>query len=153
MIRKGEIIVAIDPDIRDMYCCEVMREGEENKEPLLCRVLYMIAYPRQHDAEDSGIPQENAPLPCGAICRLRFTRRIETADRNYRNYEASFDRCLQNYLGRRKYLYDSLISVHPAGRRIPIPHEEEFEILDRHAKRIFSSEHASNTRNFRRNES
>jgi len=140
LIRKGEIIVAIDPDIRDMYCCEVMCAGEENKEPLLCRVLYMVAYPMQHAAEDSGIPHENPPLPRDTICHLRFTRRVETEDRNYRDYDTSFDRCLQDYLRRRKYLYDSLAAISPACRHTPIPDQKEFEILSRHARREFRSE-------------
>lgn len=137
LVRKGEIIVAIDPELRDMYCCEVMSAAEENKERPLCKVLYMVAYPLQHDTHDSGIAQENPPLPNGAICRLQFTRRVETDDRNYRDYEATYDKCLGEYRDRRKFLYDSQKSVIPACRQIPLPSLEEFAILNRHARREF----------------
>ncbi len=50
MVRRGEIIVAIDPELRDMYCCEVMSAADENKERPLCKALYMVSYPIQHDA-------------------------------------------------------------------------------------------------------
>lgn len=50
LVRRGEIIVAIDPELRDMYCCEVMSAADENKERPLCKALYMVSYPIQHDA-------------------------------------------------------------------------------------------------------
>lgn len=140
MLRKGEIIVAIDPELRDMYCCEVIQAAEENKERPLCRVLYMVAYPMQHEADDSGIPKENPPLLQNAICRLQFTRRVETDDRSYRDYDASYSKCLNEYHMRRKFLYDSLKATIPACRQIPMPSLQEFEILNRHARREFHTQ-------------
>ena len=139
MIHKGEIVVAIDPQLRDMYCCEVMADNEENTGRPLCKILYMIAYPIQHDAHDSSIAQEHAPLPANAICRLRFTRRTPREDGNYRNYEASFDKCLHEYEARRKCIFDSQKNVPTACRHVPQPEPEEFEILRRHAQREFNA--------------
>ena len=139
MIRKGEIVVAIDPQLRDMYCCQVMADGEENTERLLCKVIYMIAYPIQHDAQDSSIPQEHAPLSAGTVCRLEITRRAPIEDGYYRDYEASFDKCLREYEERRRYVFDSQKDVRAACRRIPQPDPEEFEILKRHSQRVFSA--------------
>ena len=138
MIRKGDIVVAIDPQLRDMYCCQVMADGEENTERLLCKVLYMIAYPIQHDAQDSSIPQEHTPLPAGAVCRLQITRRAPKEDGEYRDYETSFDKCLHEYEARRQYIFDSQKDIPITCRRVPQPDPAEFEILKRHAQRIFS---------------
>ena len=138
MIRKGEIVVAIDPELRDMYCCEVMANGEENTERLLCKVLYMIAYPIQHDAQNSSIPQEHAPLPANAVCRLQITRRASREDGYYHDYEASFDQCLHEYESRRRYIFDSQINTRAACRHVPQPDPKEFEILTRHAQRQFN---------------
>ncbi len=137
MIRKGEIIVAIDPELRDMYCCEVIADGQEYAERLLCRVLYMIAYPIQHDAHDSSIPRENMPLHANAIYRLQFTRRASGEGDCYSDYEASFDKCLREYEARRQYVFDSQKDTSPACRHVPQPNPEEFEILKRHAQREF----------------
>ena len=35
MVLKGELIVARDPDLEDMYCCEVVRGDEENTRNIL----------------------------------------------------------------------------------------------------------------------
>ena len=140
MIYKGEIIIAIDPDLRDMYCCEVVRGDEENKRNLLCRVLYMVNYPIQHAILDGSVPNENPPIPQGAVCRLRFTRRVVTQDQYYRNYEDSVTRCLAEYYHRRKSLYEDLKETPEEFRHgIRVPDPREFEIIERHRRREYKA--------------
>lgn len=140
MIYKGEIIVAIDPDLRDMYYCEVVRGDEENKRNLLCRVLSMAQYPIQHAILDGSVPNENPPIGQGTVCRLRFVRRVETPDKWHHNYESSVSRCLAEYESRRRGLYQDLEGVPEAlahGCRRPDP--REFEILERHKVRNYQA--------------
>ena len=141
MIYKGEIIVAIDPDLRDMYYCEVVRGDEENKRNLLCRVLSMAQYPIQHAVLDGSVPNENPPIGQGAVCRLRFVRRVETPDKWYHNYESSVSRCLAEYTNRRRGLYQDLEGVPEAlTRGIKRPDPREFEILERHKHREYKAQ-------------
>ena len=138
MVYKGEIIVARDPDLLDMYYCEVVRGDEENKRNLLCRVLSMNHYPIQHAILDGSIPNENPPLPQGSVARLEFVRRVETPDKWHHNYESSFDRCLSEYENRRRCLYQDLEDVPEAlARGIKRPDKREFEIIERHRLRLF----------------
>lgn len=143
MVYKGEIIVAIDPGLRDMYYCEVVRGDEENKRHLLCRVLSMAQYPIQHAIVDGSIPNENPPIPQGAVCRLKFVRRVETPDKWHHNYEASMERCLAEYTHRRRSLYEDLESVPEALRHgIRRPDAQELEILERHRMRDYRARRA-----------
>ena len=140
MIHKGEIVVAIDPDLRDMYYCEVMRGDEENKRHLLCRILSMAQYPIQHAVLDGSIPNENPPLPQGAVCRLKFIRRVETPDKWHHNYESSVSRCLAEYFERRNSLYQQLADVpEPLRHGIKRPDKREFDIIERHRHRLFET--------------
>lgn len=135
MVYKGEIIIAHDPDIRDMYCCEVVRGDEENKRNLLCRVLYMVNYPIQHAILDGSVPNENPPIPKDAVCRLAFVRRVLTQDASYRGYEDSVKRCFEEYAKRRRYLRESIKDTPPALRHgVACPDEREMEILERHER-------------------
>ena len=140
MIYKGEIIVAIDPDLRDMYYCEAVRGDEENKRHLLCKVLSMAQYPIQHAVLDGSVPNENPPLPQGAVCRLRFVRRVETPDKWHHNYEDSVTRCLAEYTNKRRGLYQDLEDV-PANlsHGVKRPDPREFEILERHKYRQYQA--------------
>lgn len=129
MVRKGEIIIAHDPDLRDMYCCEVVDSGEENVKNLLVKILYPIAYPIQHSIIFPDIASENAPIGEGVVCRLKFVRRVETHDKHFRGYQLMLDKCRNDYRQRRRrcYEYDKAngsnrYKVNPA----------EFDILDRH---------------------
>ena len=140
MIYKGEIIVAIDPDLRDMYYCEVVRGDEENKRNLLCRVLSMAAYPIQHAVLDGSVPNENPPIGQGAVCRLQFVRRVETPDKWHHNYESSVSRCLAEYTNKRRGLYQDLEGVPEAlSHGIKRPDPREFEILERHRHREYQT--------------
>ena len=140
MIYKGEIVVAIDPDLRDMYECEVVRADEENKMHLLCRILSMVQYPIQHAILDGSVPNENPPIAQGAVCRLKFVRRVETPDKHIQNYETSVSRCLAAYERRRRGLYQSLEGVPEAlSRGIRRPDPREFDILERHKNKEYRS--------------
>ena len=139
MVYKGEIVVARDPDLKDMYYCEVVRGDEENKRNLLCRVLGMAHYPIQHAILDGSIANENPPIGQGAVCRLEFVRRVETPDKWYHNYEGSVSRCLEEYYRRRKLLRDLLIDVPEKLRKVAMPSEEEFLILERHRNREYQA--------------
>lgn len=138
MVYKGEIIVARDPGLNDMYYCEVVRGDEENKRHLLCRVLSIDNYPIQHAILDGSIPNENPPLPQGAVARLEFVRRVETPDKWHHNYESSFDRCLSEYENRRRGLYQDMEGVPESlARGVRRPDKREFDILARHRNREF----------------
>lgn len=140
MVHKGEIVVAIEPDLRDMYYCEVVRGDEENKRHLLCRVLSMAHYPIQHAILDGGTPNENPPLPRGAVARLRFVRRVITPDKWHHNYEDSVTRCLAEYTQRRRGLYQDLEDrPEHLCHGIKRPDPREFEILERHKYRQYQA--------------
>ena len=137
MVYKGEIIVAMDPDLRDMYFCEVVRGDEENQRNLLCRVLSMVQYPIQHAVMDGSVPNDNPPLGEGQRAMLKFVRRVDTPDKHQHNYEDSVSRCLERYAQTRSALRRQLESVPEAIRRAAMPSEEEFAILDRHRARDY----------------
>ena len=111
MVHKGEIIVAWDPDIKDMYVCEVVRGDEENIRNILCRVISMLSYPIQHAILDGGIPNENPPLMPGTVARLKFVRR-EIVSGALQDWDYTLGKCLAEYKSRRAFLYGE-------GRRIP----------------------------------
>jgi len=156
MVKKGEIIVANDPDILDMYICEVVRSGEEYKGNLCVRVLEMVRYPEQHAVMHPDVASENPPLPPGSTAMLRFVSRVggvqpdgdrmqKSADYyrtiGTRGYKASFDKALGEYeqkvrtaiAFRRKYPMSPL----------PIRDEAELEILERHKRREFNGRRSS----------
>lgn len=138
MVYKGEIIVAMDADLRDMYFCEVVRGDEENRRNLLCRVLSMVQYPIQHAVMDGSVPNENPPLGEGQRSMLKFVRRVDTPDKHLHNYEDSVRRCLEQYAQARSTLRRQLMDVPEALRRSAMPSEEEFVILERHRRREYA---------------
>lgn len=141
MVHKGELIVACDPDLGDMYCCEVVRGDEENTRNILCRVLFMIAYPIQHAILDGSVPNENPPLGYGTVARLKFVHR-EIYTGGIRDYETSVSKCLAEYRKRREFLYHEGACIPEGVRRFRRPDPKEFEILDRHAERKFEGRRA-----------
>lgn len=141
MVLKGELIVARDPDLEDMYCCEVVRGDEENTRNILCRVLFMIHYPIQHAILDGSVPNENPPLAYGAVARLKFVHR-EIYTGGIKDYDTSFAQCLSEYRKRREFLYEEGAKVPEGCRRFRQPDAREFEILDRHEKREFCGRRA-----------
>ena len=138
MVYKGEIIVAMDPDLRDMYFCEVVRGDEENQRNLLCRVLSMVQYPIQHAVMDGSVPNENPPLLEGQRAMLKFVRRVDTPDKHLHNYEDSVSRCLERYAQARSTQRRQLMDVPEGIRHAAMPSEEEFAILERHRQREYA---------------
>lgn len=138
MVYKGEIIVAMDPDLRDMYYCEVVRGDDENRRNLLCRVLSMVQYPIQHAILDGSVPNDNPPIGECEQARLKFIRRVDTPDKYNRNYEDSVDRCRERYEQERRKLRDLLLNVPEGVRHAAMPSDGEFSILDRHRRREYA---------------
>ena len=134
MIMKGQTVVVIDPDLRDMYCAESVRTQESKGQNILVKIRYMIQYPIQHAIIYPDLASENAPIPAGKVCRLRFVRYVSTHDGLYSDYEATFDRCLEAYAARRRRLYDA--DARSTVKRYHVD-PREFEILDRHRRRQF----------------
>ena len=143
MVHKGEFVIAHDPDLHDMYCCEVVRGDEENLRNLLCRVIYMIRYPIQHAVFDGGVPNENPPFKAGEVCRLKYTRRCEKGEETAQSYDVSFARCLDAYVMKRSRMRILGSRTPEACRQIPLPSSEEFEILKRHQTRDFRARRAT----------
>lgn len=157
MVRKGEIIIAIDPDIRDMYICEVLKSDEENRHNLLVRILEMVAYPIQHAVMHPDIASENPPLKPGSSAMLQFTARVQGSDidedgragkmADYyraigtRGYKASFDKCLADYEAKVK----AAIAFRKKYPMSPLPwrDEKELEILERHKRHEFNGRRSS----------
>lgn len=137
MVNKGEIIVAWDPDLRDMYVCEVVTGDEENIRNILCRVISILAYPIQHAILDGSVPNENPPLMPGTIARLKFVRR-EIVSGALQSWEYTFNKCLEEYRGKRAFLYAQARNVPEKCRQFRAPDAREFEILARHARGEFT---------------
>lgn len=141
MVYKGEIVVVGDPDLRDMYCAEVVRGGEENKRNILVRILYMIRYPIQHSIIYKDRANENPPFQEGQAVRLRFIRRAMRADAEGVTYDAAFDRCLKEYYEGRLACYKADEGRPDALKRYHVD-PKELEILKCHMKRQFNSRRA-----------
>lgn len=92
MILKGQPVVVIDPDLRDMYCAVSMSRQKNNGQNILVKIRYMLQYPIQHAIIYPDLASENPPIPAGTVCRLRFVRYVVTHDGLYSDYETTFDR-------------------------------------------------------------
>lgn len=64
------MIVAGDPDLEDLYLCEVVKPADHLAANPLVRVLRIIRYPIQHAIMLPDVPNENVPIPEGTVCRL-----------------------------------------------------------------------------------
>ena len=67
---KNELILAGDPDLEDLYLCEVVKPADHLTQNPLVRVLRMIRYPIQHAIMLPDVVNENAPIEAGTVCRL-----------------------------------------------------------------------------------
>ena len=167
MVRTGEIVIAIDPDIRDMYICEVLRGDEETRRNLRVRILEMVQYPIQHAVAHPEIASENPPLPKDSEAMLQFTARVQgytpisstssgaaaTEEVRLRpmaeyyqevgsaGYEASFRKCLAEYelKVRNALAYRRKYPMSP----LPWRSEGELTILERHRRGEFSGRRSS----------
>lgn len=141
MVYQGEIVVVNDPDLRDMYCAEVVRDEEEGKRNPLVRIIYMIRYPIQHSIIYPDRANENPPFMAGQKARLRFVRRAMREDGNYTDFEATFDRCLKTYYEGRLACYNADKGKPEALQRYRVD-PKEFDILERHRRRQFGKKRA-----------
>ena len=67
---KNELILAGDPDLEDLYLCEVVKPADHLTQNPLVRVLRILRYPIQHAITLPDVVNENAPIPEGTVCRL-----------------------------------------------------------------------------------
>ena len=70
---KNELILAGDPDLEDLYLCEVVKPADHLTPNPLVRVLRILRYPIQHAIMLPDVVNENVPVPAGTVCRLTET--------------------------------------------------------------------------------
>ena len=70
---KNELILAGDPDLEDLYLCEVVKPADHLAHNPLVRVLRILRYPIQHAIMLPDVVNENAPIEAGTVCRLEET--------------------------------------------------------------------------------
>ena len=141
MVYKGEIIVVNDPDLRDMYCAEVVRGEDEKKRNVLVRILYMIRYPIQHSIIYQDHANENPPFKAGQVVRLAFVRHALPGDKANVSYDSTFDKCLNEYYEARLACYKADEKLPDALKRYHVD-PKELEILQRHRLRQFNAKRA-----------
>lgn len=64
------LILAGDPDLEDIYLCEIVRPADHLAPNPLVRVLRVLRYPIQHAIMLPDVVNENAPIREGTVCRL-----------------------------------------------------------------------------------
>lgn len=138
VLKRGDIIVAGDQDLRDMYMCRVMQNEVHIRNPLVT-VLYPIRYPIQHAIIDPGVANENPPIGEGETCRLTFIGRAKEGDIINRSYETELARCLAVYESNRLFIYGANRRNPTGERQVRSPSAEELEIIARHKKREYNT--------------
>jgi hypothetical protein len=68
---ESTLITAGDPDLNDLYLCEIVRPADHLTPNPLVRVLRILRYPIQHAIMHPEDPNENVPIPAGTVCRLQ----------------------------------------------------------------------------------
>jgi hypothetical protein len=139
MIHPGEIVIVHDPDIRDMYCARIMKQGDEIKMNVLVQIIYMIRYPIQHAVVYTDRANENPPIPEGTICRLKFVRRCQPGEEHFTTYDDSFYKCLDTYVKNANIKNFANMRNHVP--QYPFD-PKEFEILTRHTHKKFNKKRA-----------
>lgn len=71
----NELILAGDPDLEDLYLCEVVKPADHLAQNPLVRVLRILRYPIKHAIMLPDVVNENAPIPEGTVCRLEAAGR------------------------------------------------------------------------------
>lgn len=66
----SSLITAGDPDLEDLYLCEVVKPADHLAANPLVRVLRIVRYPIQHAIMLPDVVNENVPVPEGTVCRL-----------------------------------------------------------------------------------
>lgn len=67
---SDRLILAGDPDLGDVYLCEIVRPADHLAPNPLVRVLRVLRYPIQHAIMLPDVVNENTPIPEGTVCRL-----------------------------------------------------------------------------------
>ena len=67
----NELITAGDPDLNDLYLCEIVRPADHLTPNPLVRVLRILRYPIQHAIMHPESVNENVPIAAGTVCRLQ----------------------------------------------------------------------------------
>ena len=70
---KNELILAGDPDLEDLYLCEVVKPADHLTPNPLVKVLRILRYPIQHAIMLPDVVNENVPIEAGTVCRLEET--------------------------------------------------------------------------------
>ena len=70
----NELITAGDPDLEDLYLCEIVRPADHLTPNPLVRVLRILRYPIQHAIMLPDVVNENVPIEAGTVCRLEGIR-------------------------------------------------------------------------------
>lgn len=66
----NELITAGDPDLEDLYLCEIVRPADHLTPNPLVKVLRILRYPIQHAIMLPDVVNENVPIAAGTVCRL-----------------------------------------------------------------------------------
>ena len=69
----SSLITAGDPDLEDLYLCEIVKAADHLAANPLVRVLRIVRYPIQHAIMLPDVVNENVPVPEGTVCRLTET--------------------------------------------------------------------------------
>ena len=124
---KNELILAGDPDLEDLYLCEVVKPADHLTQNPLVRVLRILRYPIQHAIMLPDVVNENAPIGEGVVCRLESFGSCRKAEKLLSLTYADFQRLSANeYLRRAPPGEAEIVRRHLRGeyekRRILIHH-------------------------------
>ena len=119
------LIVVHSPEIRDEYLAAwlgLITPGALRETLPASRILRLLRYPVQHAVIWPDIPNENQPLPAGAVVRMPVLREATAEDREalerYRDYAASVRAgALRALAGELPEAERMLIALELAGRR------------------------------------
>ena len=139
------LIVVHSPEIRDEYLAAwlgLINPGALRETLPASRILRLLRYPEQHALIWPDVPNENQPLPGGAVVRMPILREATDADREalvrYRDYAASVRAgALRALAGEIPEAERLLITLELAGRKrraraMLILTEGEVDFLARH---------------------
>lgn len=93
------LILAGDPDLEDIYLCEIVRPADHLAPNPLVRVLRVIRYPIQHAIMLPDVVNENAPIREGTVCRLTALGEASSEDLTL-SYAESLRKAQEEYISR-----------------------------------------------------
>lgn len=99
MFERGTPLIVGDDDLQDRYIADLMKTGEgglHGRNPIV-KIRFILRYPIQHAIIWRDVPKENAPVGCGAICRLTAYKAADAALlARYHSYDESLKCALQD---------------------------------------------------------